>query len=196
MSPPEGSVTDTSESSEAAVAAALLSGERDAVATLFDRHADRIHAHCFRLTGDRSDAEDATATTFLEVWRHHERVQVHDGSALPWLYGVATNVCRNLTRSRRRHLRAVSRVPETGAAPDHADAVSERLDTEARMRRVLDAVALLPQRERDVLALVAWSGLSYEQAATALDVPIGTVRSRLSRARARLASTDQPGAFG
>jgi len=61
-----------------------------------------------------------------------------------------------------------------------------RLGSEARMRAVLAQVEALPEREREVLGLVAWAGLSYEQAAAALDVPVGTVRSRLSRARARL----------
>jgi RNA polymerase sigma factor (sigma-70 family) len=190
MSPPEDTVT---ERSEAELATALRSGEREAVAVLFDRHAERIYHHCFRLTADRSDAEDATASTFLEVWRHHHRVHVHDGSALPWLYGVATNVCRNLTRSRRRHLRAVARIGEPVAEPDHADAAVDRLDSEHRMREVLAAVDRLPQRERDVVALVAWSGLTYEEAAAALDVPVGTVRSRLSRARQRLARSAATG---
>lgn len=194
MSPPEDTLTETTDPTEAALADALKAGEREAVATLFDRHAERIYQHCFRLTADRSDAEDATATTFLEVWRHHQRVQVHDGSALPWLYGVATNVCRNMTRKRRRHLIAVTRVGHESAEPDHAEIVAERVDSESRMRSVLTAIEQLPQRERDVLAVVAWSGLSYEQAAIALDIPIGTVRSRLSRARARLAPLDQPGA--
>ncbi|QCW50488.1 RNA polymerase sigma factor [Nocardioides dongxiaopingii] len=192
MSPPE----DTMTQSEAALAERLRLGDPEAVAELFDRHADRIHRHCFRLTADRADAEDATATTFLEVWRHRHRVQVHDGSLAPWLHGVATNVCRNLTRGRRRHLRAVARLTAPGDQPDHADRVGERLDTERRMRVVLDAVATLPPHERDVLALVVWSGLSYEAAAAALEVPVGTVRSRLSRARRRLtalAPTDAGG---
>src|ERR1700712_1143873 len=92
----------------------------DALASLFDRHADRIYNHCFRATGDWSDAEDATSSVFLEVWRHRDRVRLHDGSALPWLYGVATNVCRNLTRARRRRLRAVASLPRPHDVPDHA----------------------------------------------------------------------------
>ncbi|GAA5149998.1 RNA polymerase sigma factor [Nocardioides marinquilinus] len=174
--------------SESALVERLRAGDPDAVAALFDRHADRIHQHCHRLTADRADAEDATAQTFLEVWRHRDRVREHDGSALPWLYGVATNVCRNLTRGRRRHLRAVGRIGPEPAQPDHADAVTDQLSTEQRVHDVLEAIARLPERERDVIALVAWTGLSYEQAATALDVPVGTVRSRLSRARRRLAT--------
>ena len=157
-----------------------------ALAALFDRHGDRIYNHCFRHLADWAEAEDATSSVSLEVWRHRHRVQLHDGSALPWLFGVATNVCRNAGRSRRRHLRAVARLPEPAAEPDHADRVTDRLGSDARMRAVLVQIEALPVHEREVLSLVAWAGLSYEQAAAALDVPVGTVRSRLSRARARL----------
>jgi RNA polymerase sigma factor (sigma-70 family) len=171
---------------EQALGERLRAGDPDALADLFDRYGDRIHNHCFRATGDWAEAEDATSTVFLEVWRHRRRVVLHDGSLLPWLYGVATNVCRNLTRSRRRRLRALSALPRPDAAPDHAERVADRLGSAARMQAVLAAIDDLPPHEREVLGLVAWSGLSYEQAAAALDVPVGTVRSRLSRARSRL----------
>jgi RNA polymerase sigma factor (sigma-70 family) len=164
----------------------LRSDDPNALASLFDRYGDRIYNHCFRATGDWAEAEDATSTVFLEVWRHRHRVQAHEGSALPWLYGVATNVCRNLTRSRRRRLRALAALPAPATEPDHAERVTDRLGSTERMRGVLAAIDGLPAHEREVLGLVAWSGLTYEQAAAALDVPVGTVRSRLSRARARL----------
>jgi len=160
---------------------ALHASDPGALAALFDRYGDRIYNHCFRHLGDWADAEDATSSVFLEVWQHRRRVRLHDGSALPWLYGVATNVCRNAGRSRRRHLRAVSRLPEPAAEADHAERVTDRLDSEARMRAVLAQVEDLPAREREVLGLVAWAGLSYEQAAAALDVPVGTGRSRRVR---------------
>jgi RNA polymerase sigma-70 factor (ECF subfamily) len=80
----------------------------------------------------------------------------------------------------------VASLPGPAPEPDHAEQVADRIGSEARMRAVLDQVRALPAREREVLALVVWAGLSYEQAAAALDVPVGTVRSRLSRARARL----------
>ena len=158
-----------------------------ALAALFDRYGDRIYNHCFRQLGDWAEAEDATSSVFLEVWRHRRRVRLHDGSALPWLYGVATNVCRNAGRSRRRYLRAVASLPAPGsrARPRRAGDRPARLrgpdagGAGRRSRRCRD-------HEREVLGLVAWAGLSYEQAAAALDVPVGTVRSRLSRARARL----------
>jgi RNA polymerase sigma-70 factor (ECF subfamily) len=175
------------QSDERDLVAGLHADDPGALATLFDRYGDRIHNHCFRHLADWAEAEDATSSVFLEVWRHRRRVQLHDGSALPWLYGVATNVCRNAGRSRRRRLRAVSRLPRPAAEPDHAEQVADRLGSEARMRAVLDQLDALPAHEREVLSLVAWAGLSYEQAAAALAVPVGTVRSRLSRARARLA---------
>jgi RNA polymerase sigma factor (sigma-70 family) len=164
----------------------LRSDDPDALAQLFDRYADRIYNHCFRATGNWAEAEDATSTVFLEVWRHRHRVQAHEGSALPWLYGVATNVCRNLTRSRRRRWRALAALPDPAVEPDHAERVTERIGSTERMQAVLAVIDDLPAHEREVLGLVAWSGLTYEQAAAALDVPVGTVRSRLSRARARL----------
>jgi RNA polymerase sigma-70 factor (ECF subfamily) len=176
----------TVDGDERALVDGLRSDDPEALAALFDRYGDRIYNHCFRATGDWAEAEDATSTVFLEVWRHRRRVVAHDGSALPWLYGVATNVCRNLTRSRRRRWRALAALAAPAAEPDHADHVVERIGSGERMRAVLAAVDALPPREREVLGLVAWSGLTYEQAAAALDVPVGTVRSRLSRARTRL----------
>ena len=98
----------------------LHGDEPAALAALFDRYGDRIYNHCFRHLGDWAEAEDATSSVFLEVWRHRGRVRLHDGSAAPWLYGVATNVCRNAGRSRRRYLRAVTSLPAPAAEPDHS----------------------------------------------------------------------------
>ncbi len=175
---------------DADVVVRLRRGDRDALATLFEQYADRLYHHCFRRLGSYSDAEDAVSTVFLTVWRKRERVELHEGSAAPWLYGMATNVCRNVDRGRRRHLRVVGRVGslETGTEPDPADRVTDAVADEQRMQELLDQIRTLSKGEQDVLALVVWSGLSYADAAAALDIPIGTVRSRLARARARLSS--------
>jgi len=185
--------TMTEPPADTALVEELRAGSPDALTALFDRYGDRIHTHCFRQLGSWHEAEDATATVFLEVWRHRQRVAEHDGSAVPWLYGVATNVCRNLNRRSRRHVRAVGRLPGPENEPDHAAAVTDRLDAEQRMKQVLAAIEELPRHEREVLALVAWAGLTYEQAAAALAVPVGTVRSRLSRARKRLSLPETEG---
>lgn len=174
-------------STDSDLVADLRDGSSAALGVLFDRYSDRIYNYCFRRTASWDVAEDATSATFLEAWKSRDRTQVYDESALPWLYGIATNVCRNLNRKQRRHLYAVGRLPRERDVPDHADGVADRLDDELRMSELLTAMRSLPQRDQDVLTLVAWSGLSYEQAAAALDVPVGTVRSRLARARRRLA---------
>nr|WP_246303834.1 sigma-70 family RNA polymerase sigma factor [Nocardioides thalensis] len=155
---------------------------------VFDRYADRVYTFCFRRTASWVVAEDAMATTFLEVWRIRARAAAHDGDLLPWLYGVAANVCRNHLRSARRQgaLRGRLRAVALDEA-DHADDVAERVDDERRMATLLDAAAGLSHRDRQILTLVAWEGLSYQQVSVALDIPVGTVRSRLSRSRARLA---------
>jgi len=166
----------------------LRSGSRAALAELFDRHVDAIYTFCFRRTASWHLAEDATSTVFLELWRGRARIQEHDGSALPWLYGIARNVCRTGDRSARRLTRALHRLPlgEPIVEVDVAEDVARRVDSERRMAAVRTAVARLPAGERDVLELVAWAGLSYDQAAAALSIPVGTVRSRLSRARVHL----------
>jgi RNA polymerase sigma-70 factor, ECF subfamily len=168
----------------------LRRGSPAALGAVFDRHVDAVYTYCFRRTASVVVAEDATSTVFLELWRSRARVQEHDGSLLPWLYGIARNVCRNHDRSSRRRDRAVHRLPATLSLvePDHADAVVSRLATEQRMAEVRGAIAQLPARERDVLELVGWAGLSYQAAASVLGVPVGTVRSRLSRARSRLST--------
>ena len=132
-------------SDEQALVAGLHGDDPGALATLFDRYGDRVHNHCFRQLADWTEAEDATSSVFLEVWRHRHRVRLHDGSALPWLYGVATNVCRNAGRSRRRYLRAVGRLPRPAAELDHAEAVTDRLGSEARMREVLARARRAPR---------------------------------------------------
>jgi len=166
--------------------ARVRAGDREALGLLFDRYADRVYNHCFRRTASWDLAEDATSTVFLDAWRARTRLQVVGDSALPYLLGIATNVCRNQARSARRRLRLAGRVIAEVDVADHAEQVADGVDSERRMTEVLDAIRSLPRHEQEVLALIAWDGLTYEQAAAALGVPIGTVRSRLSRARARL----------
>jgi len=154
---------------------------------LFERHAGRIYNYCFRRTGDWAAAEDLTSTTFLLAWRGHGRAPLQAESALPLLYGIATNALCNHRRSLRRRRDAFARLPlERTEEPDFAEDGALRLDDQAAMRRLLSVFGRLPRREQDVVALCDWSVLSYEDAAVALEIPIGTVRSRLARGRRRL----------
>ncbi|MEV4287251.1 RNA polymerase sigma factor [Nonomuraea bangladeshensis] len=161
-------------------------GSGEAFGALFDRYARDVYNHCFRRTADWSAAEDLTSVVFLEAWRRRGEVRIHRESALPWLLGVANNVLRNRHRSLRRHRAALERLPARAYEPDPAEDVAGRLDGERRMRAILALVDRLPPADREVLALCVWSELTYEEAAVALGVPVGTVRSRLSRARSRL----------
>jgi RNA polymerase sigma factor (sigma-70 family) len=157
---------------------------------LFDRHAAELLRYCFRRTADAALAEDLVSAVFLEAWRRRGVLQ-RDGDARPWLYGIATNLVRHQWRSRRRHAAALARIADGREDGEPADEVLAR---QHEMRAVLADVAQLPRREQDVLALCVWSGLSYEDAAHALRLPVGTVRSRLSRARERLRETRASGA--
>jgi RNA polymerase sigma factor (sigma-70 family) len=160
-------------------------GDADAFGGLFERHATAIYNYLFRRTADWSLAEDLTSVVFLEAWRRCGRVRLERELALPWLLGVATNVLRNRRRSQWRHRAALERLPRE-LERDFADDLDARLDDQRRMNAVLRSMARLPKREQDIVALCLWTELSYEEAAVALGIPVGTVRSRLSRARARL----------
>jgi RNA polymerase sigma factor (sigma-70 family) len=174
-------------------------GDADAFGAVFDACARSVYNHAFRLTGDWSAAEDVMAMTFLEAWRSRERIAEDGGSLRPWLLGIATNLARGQRRAARRQRNALARLAvarlavarlagaEADGLPDFADDVSGRLDDVARIKALHRALAGLPRPELEVLALCVWSGLGYAEAAEALGVPVGTVRSRLSRARAKLA---------
>jgi RNA polymerase sigma-70 factor (ECF subfamily) len=161
-------------------------GDPDAFGLLFDEHAKAVYNLAFRLTGSWSTAEEAVSLTFLEAWRLRRKVEPEGGPLRPWLLGVALNVTRNLSRAARRHQAAMSRLPPAPHVPDFADELAGQLDDAGQLRRVLTALGSLRAGEREVLALCVWSGLDYAEAAGALGVPVGTVRSRLSRARSKL----------
>jgi RNA polymerase sigma factor (sigma-70 family) len=111
---------------------------------------------------------------------------VTGSSARPLLFGVASNVVRNAHRSMRRHRAALGRVPSPAPTDLDTHALASRLDAQRGIGEALHALKALSPGERDVVVLVLWSGLSYDEAANVLGIPIGTVRSRVSRVRGRL----------
>jgi RNA polymerase sigma factor (sigma-70 family) len=167
-------------------------GEPAAFGTLFERHSRAVYNFCFRRTADWAVAEDLTSVVFLEAWRRRGDVRLSGDSALPWLYGVALNVLRNRWRSERRHRAALARLP-IDRAVGFAEDAERRIDDERQMRAALRSLKRLPRREQDVFVLCGWAGLTYEEAALALAIPVGTVRSRLSRARAGLRELNPAG---
>jgi RNA polymerase sigma-70 factor (ECF subfamily) len=167
---------------------AAVDGDAEAFGALFERHSRAVYNFAFRSTANWATAEDAASEVFLTAWRRRSEVvfTTESGSVLPWLLGVASNQLRNRRRSGRRASAALGRLNAREVQPDHSDETVGRIADEAQMAEVQAVVEQLPQHERDVLALCAWAGLDYEEAAIALAVPVGTVRSRLSRARAHL----------
>lgn len=159
----------------------------EAFGVIFDRHADAVHRYCARRSGSADAADDVVSIVFLEAWRRRRDVVLHRESALPWLLGVARHTLAHRARTRLRHQRALDRLPRL-SVPDHADGVVTQLDDRRRLSDVERAFDRLNGAEQDVIALCVWQGLEYAEAALALGVPLGTVRSRLPRARTRLAS--------
>ncbi|MFC4013219.1 RNA polymerase sigma factor [Nonomuraea purpurea] len=170
----------------------IRDGDRAAFEQLFDECSKAVYNHAFRLTANWSTAEDIMALTFLEAWRLRGRIDAEGGSLKPWLLGIATNVARNVRRAARRHDDALARMPRDEAVPDFADEVVGRIDDAERLAAVRQAYGRLRRHEQDVFALCVLAGLDYAQAAEALGIPVGTVRSRLSRARKRLAAAGEP----
>jgi RNA polymerase sigma factor (sigma-70 family) len=170
----------------------LRAGESMAFGELFDTYARPVYFHGYRLTGDRSIAEDVLSATFLEAWRLRARIEPDGGSLRPWLLGIATNVVRNMTRKARRERGLLARLTPRESIPDFADDLVGRIDDASTLTAVQAGMRALRTEEREVIALCVWGGLEYAEAAEALGIPVGTVRSRLSRARRRLMKLRTP----
>ncbi|MFF4398245.1 RNA polymerase sigma factor [Streptomyces sp. NPDC001480] len=173
--------------------ARIRAGDREAFGELYEQYARAVYNHALRLTGDWAEAEEAMSETFLAAWRARETVEPEGGSLKPWLLGIATHKARNANRGVRRRLAFLARSPEPRPVEDFADETAGRIDDARRLALVHDALRRLRRQDREVLTLCVASGLDYQQAAEALGIPVGTVRSRLSRARARLARLSASG---
>ncbi|MFI7013730.1 RNA polymerase sigma factor [Streptomyces sp. NPDC050164] len=163
----------------------------DAFAALFDRYADDIHRYIARRLGTEA-ADDLMAETFVIAFQRRHHYDPTRPLARPWLYGIATNLVGQHRRAEARRLRALSRAASeasgerSGEAEPLADRVAARVSAESSRAAPAGALAKLPARHRDVLLVIAWGDLDYAEAAQALDIPVGTVRSRLHRARKKL----------
>lgn len=166
-----------------------LHGDPSAFGELFDRHAGAIHAYAQRRVHHAGLADDIVAQTFTDAWRMRARVAALDGELRPWLYGVARNHVRHHWRSERRRGAAFERVSQLAAAQssDHAQTVADDEAVRTRLTRTLAAIESLDDIGRELLTLAVWEELSYREIAAAMNMPIGTVRSKLSRARSELA---------
>jgi RNA polymerase sigma-70 factor (ECF subfamily) len=166
--------------------------EPSAFRTLFARHHDRVHRYVASRIGPDA-APDVVSDTFLEAFRTRARFDEARGrDAAPWLLGIAT---RRLSRQRGAELRwhrrreAAARSEPSAMLVQHGPGSADdlgRLDAAAMRGDLLAALSKLRRGERDALCACVLGGLTYEEAARALDVPVGTVRSRIARARQRL----------
>ncbi|MCU1585996.1 MAG: hypothetical protein JWM49_2552 [Microbacteriaceae bacterium] len=160
--------------------ALAVAGDGEAFGRIFDRHRARVLRHSLRLVVAGGDAEDVVAIVFMEAWRKRHSLRFVDGSALPWLIVTATNVSHNLARSSRRYERLLMKLPDAEPVADHAASFGED--------DALSALRTLPLRDQQVVTLCIIEGMSEKETASALKIPPGTVKSRLSRAKARLAT--------
>jgi RNA polymerase sigma factor (sigma-70 family) len=181
-------------------AAVLARSRTDAkvFGVIVERHFAAIHRYLARRVGsDRAD--DLAAQTFAVAFRRRDSFDEEARSARPWLFGIATNVLRGELRSERRMLAAIARLDrsaESGWA-DEVERSLARADAASDVARIAGALAALDAGQRDVLLLVAWGELSQEEVAASLGIPVGTVYSRLARARSNLkqalGETSEPG---
>jgi RNA polymerase sigma-70 factor (ECF subfamily) len=154
-------------------------------AEIFDRHAEGIYRYAARRLGQEA-AADVMSEVFLAAFRNRRRYDTGRDDARPWLYGIAINVISQYQRAQRRYARALAAVPGVPAADVVADEVLDRV-TAAQLRpRIMRLLGELTEGDRELVLLVAWAELSYEEAGRALGIPLGTVRSRLHRIRVKL----------
>jgi RNA polymerase sigma-70 factor (ECF subfamily) len=173
------------DASDAAVIAASIDRPVE-FGAIFDRHASALRRYLVRRLGP-AESDDILGDVFRIAFERRGAYDPERPSARPWLYGIATNLVARHRRREVRRVRAVAKLAGTRVtADDHADVVSGVVDARERWAQVVDAVTSLPDGELDVLVLHVWEGLSYEDVAVAVGIPVGTVRSRLNRARRRL----------
>jgi len=162
-----------------------LDGDGQAFGALFDRHRDRVFRHACRLVDARQEAEDVTASAFLELWRRRADVRLVEGSVLPWLLVTATNLGRNTARRTRRYRQLLERLPRPPDQPDVAEVAldTHALGVDARLRAGLRA---LNKTDAYLFVLVALEGYPVTAAAEQLDLTLSAARTRLHRVRTRL----------
>jgi RNA polymerase sigma-70 factor (ECF subfamily) len=155
----------------------------EAFREIFERHAAAVHAYARRRIG-MTAGEEILAQTFLTAFEKRTRFDPSYGSARPWLLGIATNLIRHHLREEREHLTALRKsAHDQPEAPVEDDA---RLDAERMKPTLLEALLALSDDDRETFLLLALGQLRYEEVASALGIPIGTVRSRIHRARRHL----------
>jgi len=165
--------------------------EPEAFGLIYDRHAAALLRFLGRRVGARV-AEGLVGELFRVAFQRRQTFDTSRASALPWLYGIGSNLLLKHRRGEARRLRASAQMAAAHEATDRR-ASAAALDARLLFPRVADAIETLPDGEREALLLFAWEDLSYQSVAEALQLPVGTVRSRLNRARTHLRELLEPG---
>jgi RNA polymerase sigma factor (sigma-70 family) len=152
---------------------------------IFTRYFSQIYQYLAGRVG-RKIADDLAAEVFAAAFAHRERYDLTRDNARPWLYGIATNLAGTFWRRERSRYRAMARSSPDSVAPSDEDVIADRVSAMAAGPALAAALASLDRGERDVLLLVALAGLGNQEIAQSLNIPYGTVCSRLSRARRRV----------
>jgi RNA polymerase sigma-70 factor (ECF subfamily) len=185
---PVTAIADRSVSDAAIIEASRR--ETDRFGLLYDRYAAMLYRYACRRLGPAEIAEDVVADTFLAAFRRRGDYNLDRPDARPWLFGIATKEIARRRRTEEAHYRAMSRAMSRPEAADvsegFADRVSAAVSAQATRGALAAALSRLKPADRDVLLLIAWSELSYEEVADSLGIKIGTVRSRLHRARRQI----------
>ena len=174
-----------------AEAIALSRDEPEQFSVVFDRHFEAVHRYLHRRVG-RQLADDLSAEAFAEAFRQRDRYDRAWPDARPWLFGIVANLVRRQGRNERRRLLAYARNGVDVIVDVDMESADDRVDAAAMSRRLALALASLRAEDRDVLLLLAWADLTYEEIARALDIPEGTVRSRIHRGRRKLRESLEP----
>lgn len=156
--------------------------EPEAFSALFERHATSVYRYAAQRMGDRV-AEDVMSETFLVAFEKRAAYDLAVSDARPWLLGIATRLMRKHVRLEATAWRGLSADLAARIAPDLIEQAGARVDAERLTRRLTKALRKLGAADRDTLLLYAWADLDYASIADAMQVPVGTVRSRLNRAR-------------
>jgi RNA polymerase sigma factor (sigma-70 family) len=156
----------------------------DAFGELFERHAQELHRFLSRRLGGLAD--DLLGELFVTAFERRSSYRAELADARPWLYGIASNLVRRHHRAEATRYRALTRVPLAVVAPDSSPQAVALADAAAVRPRLASALAALKAADRDVLLLLAWGQLDQAEVAAALGIRLGTVRSRLHRARQQL----------